>query len=240
MWTCQIRLCTILYHSNLCNCIRNLQCMNPRPRARIQLNRYVAKALTIAADHTGFQFAEAIVWACAALRKLSCNSRQHAPQHQEAGEFFSVHWSSTALFTLVCVQYGMTRHNKDLLSANSSSQCTWVHLLTMHNFATMRMRGMTSRCDMLESGWHYWHEKTTALIPGCYPTAPMWTSVSCRSKKGVPTPLVLHSKGPGFFQPRFSLESSSNSPRRVVSVASWHSAYPPPLSGSCLPSPAKE
>ena len=102
----------------LCNCIRNLQRMNPRPRAWIQLNRYVAKSLTIAANHTGFQFTEAIIWACAALRKLSCNSRQHTPQHQETGEFFSVHWSSTALFTLVCVRYGMVRHNKDLLSAN--------------------------------------------------------------------------------------------------------------------------
>ena len=65
--------------------------MNPRPRTGVQLNRYMTQTLTIATDHTRFQLAEAIVRACAALRKLSCDSRKQATEHQETGELFSAH-----------------------------------------------------------------------------------------------------------------------------------------------------
>ena len=61
----------------------HLQCMNPRPGARVQLNWDVSQSLTIAAYHTGFELADAIIWACAPLSDHSC--RQGA-QHQKSGQ----------------------------------------------------------------------------------------------------------------------------------------------------------
>ena len=192
----------------------------------------MAKSLTIAAYDAGFQFAEAIIWACAGLRKLSCNCRQQEPQQQEAGEFFSVHWSSTALFTSVCARYGMGRHNKDLLSANLN--CTHVVCICW-------------LCIILpQCACAVWRSAVICLIPddtidtrrprpwflGVTRPRPCELPFLADRKRAFPSPLRLHSRALDSFNLDFWLETSSNSPQRVVSVASSHNAYPPPLNRS--------
>jgi hypothetical protein len=57
------------------------------------------------------------------------------------------------LFTLVCVRYGMARHNKDLLSQNqvSARGCASVLFADYAKFYSVRMRSVTSPRDTLDS-----------------------------------------------------------------------------------------
>ena len=183
----------------LCNCMRNLQCMNPRPRTWIQLNRYVAKSLTVAADHTGFQFAEAIVWACAALRKLSCNSRQPSARTPAPGARWvfrrSLKLYSVVYFSLCPIWNGQTqRPIVSKLHVGTQAHICWLCII-LPQCACVVWRCVViclSSDDTIDT------KRPRPWFLGVTRPRPCELPFLADRKRAFPFPW-LHSKGPGFF-----------------------------------------